>query len=394
MSKLVSSSANILWFLPTHGDGRYLGTTTGGREVNFQYLRQIAQAADQLGYYGVLLPTGRSCEDSWVAASAVAPWTERLRYLVAVRPGLQSPTVAARMTATLDRISNGRLLVNVVTGGDPVENRGDGIFLPHDERYEVTREFLNVYRALLAGETVNVEGKHIRIEDGRLLFAPVQQPRPPLYFGGSSDAGIDVAVDTVDKYLTWGEPPAQVAEKINRVRAVAASRQRQLSFGIRLHVIVRETADEAWTAADELISHLTDETIATAQKIFARMDSVGQQRMAQLHGGRRDKLEISPNLWAGVGLVRGGAGTALVGDPETVAARIREYQDVGIDTFILSGYPHLEEAYRFAELVFPLLSVKHRNAQPAQLNTGPFGETIANESRPTEVRSLTGALQS
>ena len=215
------SAANILWFLPTHGDGHYLGTTTGGRDVNFNYLRQIAQAADQLGYFGVLLPTGRSCEDSWVVASAVAPWTERLRYLVAVRPGLQSPGVAARMTATLDRVTNGRLLINVVTGGDPVENKGDGIFLDHNERYAVTREFLNVYSDLLAGKTVNVEGKHIRIEDGRLLFKPVQSPRPPLYFGGSSDAGIDVAVDTVDKYLTWGEPPAQVAEKVNRVRAVA-----------------------------------------------------------------------------------------------------------------------------------------------------------------------------
>ena len=254
MTKRASSSANILWFLPTHGDGRYLGTTLGGRDVNFNYLRQIAQAADQLGYFGVLLPTGRSCEDSWVVASAVAPWTERLRYLVAVRPGLQSPSVAARMTATLDRVSNGRLLVNVVTGGDPVENKGDGIFLDHDERYAVTREFLNVYSDLLAGKTVNVEGKHIHIEDGRLLFLPVQSPRPPLYFGGSSDAGIDVAVDTVDKYLTWGEPPAQVAEKVNRVKAAAAKRGRKLSFGIRLHVIVRETNAEAWKAADELIA--------------------------------------------------------------------------------------------------------------------------------------------
>ena len=353
-------SANILWFLPTHGDGHYLGTTTGGRDVNFHYLRQIAQAADQLGYFGVLLPTGRSCEDSWVVASAVAPWTERLRYLVAVRPGLQSPSVAARMTATLDRVTNGRLLINVVTGGDPVENKGDGIFLDHNERYAVTREFLNVYSDMLAGKTVNVEGKHIRIEDGRLLFKPVQSPRPPLYFGGSSDAGIDVAVDTVDKYLTWGEPPAQVAEKVERVRAAAAARGRKLSFGIRLHVIVRETNEEAWKAADDLIKHVTDDTIASAQKIFSRMDSVGQQRMLQLHGGRRDKLEISPNLWAGVGLVRGGAGTALVGDAETVAARIKEYQDIGIDTFIMSGYPHLEEAYRFAELVFPLLSLNRR----------------------------------
>ncbi|MCA1454710.1 FMNH2-dependent alkanesulfonate monooxygenase [Bradyrhizobium sp. BRP22] len=376
-------NANILWFLPTHGDGRYLGTSIGGREVNFNYLRQIAQAADQLGYYGVLLPTGRSCEDSWVVASAVAPQTERLRYLVAVRPGLQSPAVAARMTATLDRLSNGRLLINVVTGGDPVENKGDGIFMAHDERYEVTREFLNVYNDLLAGKTVNVEGKHIRIEDGRLLFQPIQAPRPPLYFGGSSDAGIDVAVDTVDKYLTWGEPPAQVADKIARVKSVADKRGRKISFGIRLHVIVRETNAEAWKAADELIQYVTDDTVAAAQKIFSRMDSVGQQRMAQLHGGRRDKLEISPNLWAGVGLVRGGAGTALVGDPQTVAARIKEYQDLGIDTFIMSGYPHLEEAYRFAELVFPLLSLEHGgNVTPIRVNTGPFGETIGNEYRP------------
>jgi alkanesulfonate monooxygenase len=378
-----TSKANILWFLPTHGDGRYLGTTTGGREVNFNYLRQIAQAADQLGYFGVLLPTGRSCEDSWIVASAVAPFTERLRYLVAVRPGLQSPSVAARMTATLDRISNGRLLINVVTGGDPVENKGDGIFLSHDDRYAVTREFLAVYSDLLAGKAVNFEGRHLRIEDGRLLFPPIQSPRPPLYFGGSSDAGIDVAVDAVDKYLTWGEPPTEVAEKIARVKAAADRRGRKLSFGIRLHVIVRETNAEAWAAADDLIRHVSDETIASAQKIFSRMDSVGQQRMQQLHGGRRDKLEISPNLWAGVGLVRGGAGTALVGDAETVAARIREYQDIGIDTFILSGYPHLEEAYRFAELVFPRLALEQpNNVTPLRANTGPFGETIANEQRP------------
>src|ERR1700680_372290 len=159
MSANPSSKANILWFLPTHGDGRYLGTSEGARKVDFNYLRQIAQAADQLGYFGVLLPTGRSCEDSWVVASAVAPFTERLRYLVAVRPGLQSPSVAARMTATLDRVSNGRLLINVVTGGDPVENKGDGIFLDHGERYAVTREFLDIYSDLLAGKTVHGGGK-------------------------------------------------------------------------------------------------------------------------------------------------------------------------------------------------------------------------------------------
>jgi alkanesulfonate monooxygenase len=380
----VDDALKILWFLPTSGDGHYLGTTAGAREVDFDYLRQIARAADKLGYYGALLPTGRNCEDSWVIASAIAPWTERLRYLVAVRPGLQSPTVAARMTATLDRLTNGRLLINIVTGGDAVENKGDGVFLDHDERYEVTREFLNVYARELAGEAVTVAGKHITVEDGRILYPPIQTPHPPFYFGGSSDAGIDVAVDTVDKYLTWGEPPAQVAEKIARVRGIAEQRGRKITFGIRLHVIVRHTNEAAWKAADELIEHLTDDTIASAQQILGRMDSVGQQRMSQLHGGRRDRLEVSPNLWAGVGLVRGGAGTALVGDPTTVAARIREYQDLGIDTFILSGYPHLEEAYRFAELVFPLLSLQQTsNVRQFRANTGPFGEPLADHRRTT-----------
>jgi alkanesulfonate monooxygenase len=280
-------------------------------------------------------------------------------------------------------VSSGRLLINVVTGGDPIENKGDGIFLSHDERYEVTREFLAVYKGLLKGQRVDFSGRHIKVEDARLLFPRTQAGGPPLYFGGSSDAGIDVAADTVDKYLTWGEPPAQVAEKIRSVEAAARTRGRKLSFGIRLHVIVRDTNAEAWQAAEDLIRHVDTKTIAGAQAIFARMDSVGQRRMLALHQGRRDKLEISPNLWAGVGLVRGGAGTALVGDPQTVAARMREYMALGIDTFILSGYPHLEEAYRFAELVFPLLPFGQTlEAATASVNTGPFGETIANDLLP------------
>jgi alkanesulfonate monooxygenase len=383
-----AQSANVLWFLPTHGDGRYLGSSQGGRSVDLGYLTQIAQAADQLGYYGVLLPTGRSCEDSWVVASALVPLTKKLRFLVAVRPGLQSPAVAARMAATLDRISDGRLLVNVVTGGDPMENKGDGIFSPHDQRYDLTREFLDVWKSLLAGETVNYHGQHIQIEDGRLFYPPVQQPHPPLYFGGSSDAGIAVAAGLADTYLTWGEPPADVAGKLSVVGAAAAKKLRKLDYGIRLHVIVRETNDKAWEAARDLISHVDDATIAAAQKTFARMDSVGQRRMAALHGGNRDRLEVSPNLWAGVGLVRGGAGTALVGDPETVAQRMREYMALGIGTFILSGYPHLEEAYRFAELVLPRLQLNHPiKSFGTDANEGPFGERIANHHAPAKVQS-------
>ena len=384
-----ATHTDVLWFLPTHGDGRYLGSEIGARHVTLGYLSQIARAADELGYFGVLLPTGRSCEDSWVIASAMVPLTQRLRFLVAVRPGLTEPSFAARTAATLDRLSNGRLLINVVTGGDPTELKGDGVFLDHSERYEVTDEFLTIWRRLMQGDEVTETGKHLRIEKGKLLYPPHQQPYPPLYFGGSSAAGNDVAAKHVDVYLTWGEPPADVAQKIAVAKARAAQEGRTLSFGIRLHVIVRETSAEAWAAAESLISKLDDETIATAQKAFARMDSVGQNRMSQLHGGRRDKLEVSPNLWAGVGLVRGGAGTALVGNPDEVAERMKEYMALGIDRFILSGYPHLEECYRFAELVFPKLPLKATTGNdlgPAK-NAGPFGEVIANVVAPSQRRA-------
>jgi alkanesulfonate monooxygenase len=372
----------VFWFLPTHGDGRYLGTTEQARSVSYPYLKQIAQAADELGFHGVLLPTGRSCEDAWVVASTLVPVTTKLKFLVAIRPGITSPTAAARMAATFDRLSGGRLLINVVTGGDPDEALGDGVYLSHDERYEVTDEFLQIWREAVAGNAITLNGKHLHVEKAKVLYPAVQRPHPPLYFGGSSKVAYDLAARQVDVYLTWGEPPKQVEEKIESVRRLAAEQGRPVRFGIRLHVIVRETEREAWQAADDLIRYLDDKTIAKAQKAFARFDSEGQRRMAQLHGGSRDNLEVSPNLWAGVGLVRGGAGTALVGNPATVAKRMQEYADLGIETFILSGYPHLEEAYRVADLLFPLLPISSPVQRPAGNITGPFGELVANEYQP------------
>ena len=362
----------FFWFIPTHGDGSYLGSERQQRPPEFPYFKQIAQAVDQLGYEGVLLPTGQSCEDSWITATGLATVTERLKFLVALRPGVVSPAFAARQTAALDRLSNGRLLLNVVVGGNPVELAGDGVFLPHDERYGQAAEFLTIWRRLLSGETIDFDGRYYRVEGGRIDFPPVQAPHPPLWFGGSSDAGQEIAAQHVDTYLTWGEPVAGVAEKVERARQKAAARGRKLRFGIRLHFIVRETEDEAWAAADKLISRISDTQIEAAQKRFAeQMDSVGQKRMAELHGGRRDKLVVAPNLWAGVGLVRTGAGTALVGTPEQVAERLREYQAVGIDTVIGSGYPHLEEAYRVAELLFPELGIENRQSR--------LGHSVANE---------------
>ncbi|OBR63125.1 alkanesulfonate monooxygenase, FMNH(2)-dependent [Paenibacillus oryzae] len=379
----------VFWFIPTHGDGRHLGTQEGARAVSFAYCRQIAQAADELGFGGVLLPTGKSCEDPWVVASTLVPVTKKLKFLVAVRPGLMSPTTAARMAATLDRFSEGRLLINVVAGGDPVEMAGEGLFLDHDKRYGMTDEFLDIWRKEMKGEQVDYEGKHLKVAGGKLLYPSVQKPHPPLYFGGSSQAAMEVAAEHVDVYLTWGEPLEQVKEKIAVMTSRAEAHGRKLRFGIRLHVIVRPTEEEAWAAADELISHLDDETIQAAQSIFARMDSEGQRRMSELHGGDRSKLVIGPNLWAGIGLVRGGAGTALVGSPENVAERMREYEALGIETFILSGYPHLEEAYRTAELLFPQLNLAPASSgHPAYVS--PFGEMIASNLLPGAAKTAAG----
>ncbi|MCA1366806.1 FMNH2-dependent alkanesulfonate monooxygenase [Bradyrhizobium sp. BRP14] len=345
---------DFLWFIPSSGDGVYLGSDDLSRPSDPGYFREIATAVDRLGYSGVLIPTGVACEESFVLAANLAAFTDKLKFLVAVRPGIASPAYYARLASTLDRVSHGRLLLNIVAGGSAQELAGDGVFLAHDERYAHADEFFQVFNRLLETGKANVDGKYIKAHDAQLGFPPVQEPRPPLYFGGSSDAAIEFSAGLVDKYLTWGETPDQVGEKIAKVRKAAATKGREVTFGIRLHFILRETDEEAWAAADRLISKLSDETIAAAQEGFARnSDSVGQARMLALHGGRRDKLEVSPNLWAGIGLVRSGAGTALVGSPTTVAARLKEYQDLGIDTVIASGYPHLEEAYRVSELLFP-----------------------------------------
>lgn len=364
---------SMFWFIPTQGDGAYIGSDAGHRPADYPYLEQVAIAVDRLGFEGVLLPTGKGCEESWIVATALATATEKLKFLVALRPGVTSPAFAARQAAALDRISRGRLLLNVVVGGDAAELAGDGVFLDHDARYHQAAEFLTVWRKLLSGERVDFEGEHLKAIGAQLAFPPVQRPHPPLWFGGSSDAAIDIAADHTEVYLTWGEPVEQVAEKIARVRAAAARRGKTLRFGLRIHLIVRETAAEAWAAAERLISKVSDDAIAATQAMAAKSDSVGQKRMTALHDGKRDNLEIAPNLWAGLGLVRKGAGTALVGDPATVAERLREYQAVGIDTIIASGYPHLEEAFKVAELLFPHLGLGRERSGAHATIGGEFG---------------------
>jgi alkanesulfonate monooxygenase len=358
------------WFLPTNGDSHTdlsLGNAVGAhgnriedradnaRPGDLGYISQVARSAEQLGFEAALTPTSSWCEDAWVMTAALSQLTRTFKYLVAFRPGLVSPTLAAQMAATYQRVSEGRLLLNVVVGGDGIEQRRYGDHADKDERYARAGEFLAIVRELWSGEEVDFRGEHYAVEAARLLDPPTW---PEIYLGGSSPAALRVAAEQADVFLTWGEPPAQVEEKLAAVSRAAERAERELRFGIRLHAICRDTAEEAWAVADRMLAGLSAERIAEAQAIQRVSESEGQQRMSSLHGGRTDSLEVAPNLWAGIGLVRGGAGTALVGSHAEVADRIAEYHELGIDEFILSGYPHLEEAYRVGEGLFPALRAK------------------------------------
>jgi alkanesulfonate monooxygenase len=366
----VTHAIKLHWFLPTYGDSRLIvggghGTPAGvahsDRDASIDYLASIVRAAETFGFTGALIPTGAWCEDAFITAALLARETTSLGFLVAFRPGLVSPTLSAQMAATFARHAPGRLLLNVVIGGEAHEQRAFGDHLDKDGRYARADEFLDVVRRLWDGQTVTLDGEHIKVEEASLATLP--NPVPPLYFGGSSKAAGPVAARHSDVYLTWGEPPAAVAEKIAWIRKEAEAAGRTLRFGIRLHTISRDTSEEAWAQANKLIGALDEQTVQAAQAGLARSQSEGQKRMLALHEANRTNgtwsdarsLEIAPNLWSGVGLVRGGAGTALVGSHTEVADRIAEYAEIGIDEFIFSGYPHLEELYWFGEGVVPVL---------------------------------------
>ncbi|MGC5257263.1 LLM class flavin-dependent oxidoreductase [Gordonia sp. DT218] len=376
------SALTFHWFLPTNGgDGRNVvggghGVSAGsaGRPASVPYLGQIARSAEQLGFEAALTPTGAWCEDAWISTAMISSLSERLKFLVAFRPGVVAPFLAAQMSGTFQNLSGGRLLLNVVTGGEDHEQQMFGDFLDKDQRYARADEFLEIVRRLWTGATVDFDGDHLSVADATL--AQIPDPLPKIYFGGSSPAGIAVAAKHADVYLTWGEPPEAVAEKLDRVRKAAAGQGRQLTFGIRLHTIARETSDDAWAEADRLLRHISDEEVARIQSGLKRSASEGQQRMLALNKGSKDGLEIYPNLWAGIGLVRGGAGTAMVGSFTEIADLIEAYRDVGIEEFVLSGYPHLEESYWFGEGVLPELARRGLWEHPAPVvgrSAVPFG---------------------
>jgi alkanesulfonate monooxygenase len=259
------------------------------------------------------------------------------------------------MAATLDEATGGRLVLNLVAGGSPDDMYSQ--VLDHDERYRRLWEFARVVRRLWTEPSVDFEGEFFQMRGALAQPKPVQQPHPPFYMGGASAIAKQMAVELVDTYLTWGEPPDQIAARIREMEELAARAGKELRYGLRIHLIVRDTEAEARAAAAELLSHADAYVEAQRRAEFNGFDSMGQARMLAVKAAADDW--VAPNLWAGIRRVRGGAGTAVVGTPVQAAMLLGEYVDAGVRYFIFSGYPHREEAARVGEVLLPLLRRLH-----------------------------------
>ena len=363
------------WYLPTHGDTTTIADNRGSSSQRVQShlqptlenLTALVRSAEDLGFEAALTPTGSHCEDSWLATAALAQHSRRLKFLVAFRPGVLSPTLAAQQVSTYQRFTGNRLALNIVTGGDDLEMRRYGDGIDKAARYRRTGEFLAVVRGAWSNPEFTFHGEFYDVEAARMAYPVVTLPT--IYFGGSSPEAIEVAAEHADVYLTWGEPPEQVAEKIERVRAAAAKRGRELKFGLRLHTVARADEEQAWQRADELIAGLSAEEVRRAHERYLASGSEGQRRMAALTTGElvdARSLEVHPGLWAGPSLLRDGAGTAAIGSYQQVADVFAEYAGLGISEFVLSGYPQADEIRHVGEGVLPLVrELSSRRTRPA-----------------------------
>lgn len=347
------------WALCSHrsGDGYQVVREVPERMPTHEYLARVTQAAEEAGFSNILVPTGTHCMDPWATSSALAPLTNHIKFLIAFRPGLMSPTLVAQQVNTLDYLTGGRVSLNVVSGANQVDLKRYGYDEPHDERYERTGEFLDVVKRLWKEDgPVNFHGRFFHIEDGEVFPPRGNRAAPDIFLAGASEAARRVAVEHGDVHLFHAVEPEVVAKDVEEVSALASrlGRERPLEFGIRHLVCVRETKDEARRAAERIVS----ESNASANfknwaEAVKQSDSITQRRVTELAG--RGDLWLTDTIYMGVNHVRRGAGTMFVGTPEMVGGQIREYMEAGVSRFVMHGWPHLEEAVIFGREVMPLL---------------------------------------
>jgi alkanesulfonate monooxygenase len=341
----------VSWFAALCDDDyEFLGVPDARLLSSWEHCRNIALGAEQAGYDNLLLPSGYMMGiDSVAFAAGIAPLLRRMQLLVAVRMGEMWVPQLARQLATIDQVLGGRLTLNIISSDLP------GQVLESASRYRRTLEFMRVLRDLLDGKPVDFHGEFINLTLDPPRLRPVRSGCPPFHFGGLSDAAREVAAQAADVFLMWPDTMSGVEAVLTDMRARAARYDRSLRFGYRAHVIVRATEAEARAAARRLVSRLDDRTGAMIRRRSLDTTSAGTRRQNELRDMADDEGYAEPGLWTGIGRARSGAGAAIVGDPAQVLAKIRQYADLGVEAFILSGYPHAAEADLFARYVLPEL---------------------------------------
>ncbi len=346
------------WFIPIDGDGVHLGTMTAERPPTFDYLRAVVHTAERLGYHALLIPTrfvnglfdeGAPLAETWTMATALAAVTTRIRLLIAVRPGFIAAGLLAKMIATLDEISGGRVDINIVPGGIGGDFERLGVAIDHAGRYAQAEELMRVCRTLWTGELVSFDGTYVTLQGARCV--PVPTGNPQFYQGGASPRAESLAARHAEVYLMWIEPLEEVAARIARVAAQAQAGGRHVTFGLRTHLVVRDDEAAAWAAADELIAHADPQVVQQRQAVVVGTTLVGPQAQAR----RVAQHRVGPHLWNGLSTVRVNCGTAIVGTPQQVVDELMGYWRLGIDEFILSGFPHIEACEQVSAEVLPRL---------------------------------------
>jgi alkanesulfonate monooxygenase len=347
------------WFLPTSGDTTCYGDNSKFIQPSAELFDRVILAAEAAGFEYFLVPVSTTCWEAWISSAMAVAKTKTIKALVAARPGYVSPVQLAKMAATFDRLSGGRLSINLIAGQSEIETQAEGIRLAKEDRYALMDEDVSIMKALwTAHGPVDFNGRFHTLKGARISPQTLQQPHPRFYLGGGSTDAWELSAKHSDIHLFWGDTPERIGENMATIRGMAAKygRSDAIGFGMRLQILCRETEDEAWDAAHELVRDVTE-----AQTRFIRThyaSSVANQRVQQLAREHGDM--IGPHLWTGVTRVRPGAGILVVGNPRQCADTLQQFIDLGCTSFCLSGYLHDQEAMRFARWVRPLLA--ERNA--------------------------------
>ncbi|MEM7019644.1 MAG: LLM class flavin-dependent oxidoreductase [Pseudomonadota bacterium] len=340
------------WFIPTAGDSSAFGVPEAAIDPTPEYFQRVAEAAEAAGFTYILIPVDKACWEAYITGAFIAANTHQIAPLIAARPGYINPVLLAKMIATFDQMSHGRICVNLIAGQADQELKAEGISYSKEERYALMEEEVSIMKALWSAEgPVTFEGRFHNLQGASINPKPKQQPR--FYLGGGSDDAWNLSAKHSDVHLFWGDLPERIASNIEdlRKRAAKFGRADALGFGMRLQIICRDTEEEALAAAEALIEHIPEAMRSKLKKRVA--NSEANRRVQEL--AKEKGLWITPHLWSGLTRFRPGAGIAVVGNPEQCAATLQQFIDVGCTSFCLSGYLHDEEAERFGRMVRPLL---------------------------------------